>query len=232
MVRILVHKFVTLSKMVSVLLVGGTTVLICYALIPFVKIRFGHLYTSRVGHLCYNMDNYLAGRRERNSDEWGVFRTDKHISNKMILSSWSKEKNILFTKFAYFPFHFLSKLMPHSRLLISWKSELHPEFSVVSATRIIFTLRKSDEISGSELLNELGITGQFICIHNRDSAYLEHYHSDGNVHDYRDFEFDDFKCTIEKITKQNISAVRLGEIVKKESDISNPMFIDLTGSKR
>lgn len=230
--KVLVRKLITLVKLALKLSMGGVIVLICYALEPFIRIRFGHLYTSRIGHLCYNMDNYLAGRRERGSKEWGVFKTDKRIANKTIYSLWRQQKRILFTNFAVFPLWFLQTLLPSSRLLISWRNELHPVVSTVSATPANIFLRKSDEFKGARLLDTYGITLPYICLHNRDSAYLDHYGLDGNNHDYRDFDFDDFGLGIQKITESGVMAVRLGEKIKLEFESNNPKFISITGSER
>lgn len=233
--KVLIRKFITLIKLALSplsLLIGGGVVLVCYALTPFIKIRFGHLYTSRIGHLSYNMDNYLAARRARGSKEWGVFRTDKRISNKTIYSFWRQQERIIFTDFAGAPHWFLQTLIPNSHLLISWRNELHPEVSTVSATPANIILSKFDESKGERLLDTLGVTRPYICLHNRDSAYLEHYGSDGNNHDFRDFDFQDFEVGIQKITESGAMAVRLGEKIKLEFGNSNPKFKSITGSKR
>ena len=230
--KVLVRKLIALVKLALKLSMGGVIVLICYALEPFINIRFGHLYTSRIGHLCYNMDNYLSARSARNPNEWGVFYIDKRISNKAIFSLWRQQKRLLFTAFSEAPLLFINRLIPRSRLLLSWKNELHPEVSVVSATPPNILLSQSDEIRGEKLLRALGITRPFICFHNRDSAYLNYYGLDGNNHDYRDFDFDDFELGIQKITESGVMAVRLGEKTKTESVIDNLKFVSITGSKR
>ncbi|MCX6733048.1 MAG: TIGR04372 family glycosyltransferase [Candidatus Roizmanbacteria bacterium] len=229
---VLFRKSLTITRLTLSPLIGGVVVLVCYALSPFVMIRFGHLYTSRIGHLCYNMDNYLAARRERGSKEWGVFKTDGRISNKAIYFLWKQQERIFFTGFAGFPIWFLQTLMPGSRLLISWRNEMHPDVSCISATPTNVCLSNSDEIKGSKLMHAHGITSPFICLHNRDSAYLDHYGSDGNVHDYRDFDFSDFEPAIQKITASGTMAVRLGEMTKSEYRIENPKFVSITGPKR
>jgi len=230
----LIRLKVFIRKIISPieLLIGGVIILICYALEPVIKIRFGRLYTSRIGHLCYNMDNYLSSRRGRESNEWGVFGIDNRVSNKAIYSLWRQQERILFTNLAGPPLHFLNNLIPTSRLLISWQNELHPEVSLASATRSNILLSQSDEIRGEKLLKALGITRPFICLHNRDAAYLEHYGSDGNSHDFRDFDFDDFELGIQKITEIDLMVLRLGEKIKTESRIDNPKFLSITGSKR
>ncbi len=227
---IILRKIYTFLKIIVIFLFGGFVALLCYALIPFVKIRFGHLYTSRIGHLCYNMDNYISDRKRRNSSEIGVFVTDKRIANNAVFLLWQEQKNIYFTKYAQFPLSFLKKYIPDSTLLISWTKEMHPGVSTVSASPMnIFCdkLQKSHEdIEGFKS------DRTFICMHNRDSGYLGHYGGDGNNHDFRDFDFDDFAIAIDKVGRQNIYSVRLGEIIEKISEVTNSFFIEMTGNKR
>lgn len=101
-ITVLVGKFSTWVKLILRLPIGGLTVLVCYAIKPLITIRFGHIYTSRIGHLCYNMDNYLADRRARKSDEFAVFKTDSRISNEAIYLIW-RNKKYYFHKFCGSP---------------------------------------------------------------------------------------------------------------------------------
>jgi putative glycosyltransferase (TIGR04372 family) len=219
-------------KVISRISIGGIAVLVCYALKPFIKIRFGHIYTSRIGHLCYNMDNYLSDRQSRDSNELGVFKRDNTISNTTIYAYWGKKKNIFLTNFADFPLWFLETFIPSSDLLISFHSELHPEFSVTSSTQPNINILEIDELEREELFQKNKITSPYICLHNRDSAYLDHYGSDGNHHDFRDFDFSDFELGIERITESGIMAVRLGEKIKAEYRTNNQKFVSITESKR
>ena len=228
--QILFKKCKTLSKLLSRFIIGGGIVFVCYILSPFVNIRFGHLYTSRIGHLCYNMDNYLTLRRERGSKEWGVFTIDSYISNEAIYNIWADQERIFFSNFARIPLSFLLLVMPSSRLLISWDKEMHPHLSNVSISPKNLISNKSN--GGQDILKELCISKKFICFHNRDPAYLEQYGSDLNYHDFRDFEFDDFSLGINELCGADIMAIRLGEIIKVKSEIINPLFMSLTGSKR
>jgi len=219
-------------KLISLISIGGIAILVCYAIKPIITIRFGELYTSRIGHLCYNMDNYLTDRRRRESNEIGVFKTEKHISNTAIYSLWSNKKKVLFTNFADFPHWFLTTFMPDSDLLISFSKELHPEFSIASSTQSNININEFDKLECEELFQKYKITSPYICLHNRDSAYLDHYGSDSNYHDFRDFDFHDFELGIKRITGSGIMAVRLGEKIKTEYKTNNQKFVSITGSKR
>ena len=229
----LVRKLVKFLRLTLRIPIGGLVVSICYLIKPLITIRFGHLYTSRIGHLCVNMDNYIYARRERGgSRELGVFRTDKRISNTAIFTMWSKHKGILFSNFAEFPLYFLEKYIPNSTMQISFNLEMGPIFSLASISPKNLKISVTDEQKIDKLLQEQNINSPYICLHNRDSAYLNFYGSDGNFHDYRDFDFDDFKLGINQLADSGLMSVRVGEKVKHESRIVNEKFISITGSDR
>ena len=53
-----------------------------------------------------------------------------------------------------------------------------------------------------------------ICLHNRDEAYLSNTKGDGNFHKFRNFPFEDFEYTINKLS--NYKFVRIGKYVEKK----------------
>ena len=231
-ITVLVRKFSTRVKLILRLPIGGITVLVCYAIKPLITIRFGHIYTSRIGHLCHNMDNYLADRRARKSNEFAVFKTDSRISNETIYLIWRNKKNIIFTNFADHPLWFLTTFIPNSSLLISWQNELNPEYTNVSSTPSNIDVSEFDGLECEVLFKHNKISTPYICLHNRDSDYLNHYGSDGNFHDFRDFNFDDFDLGINQIATSGIMSVRLGEKIQVDYKTKNKKFVSMTESKR
>ena len=69
--------------------IGFVVILLSSIINIFLKIRFGIIYTSRIGHLCYNVEVYL---NSRNNDEFTFFGTQKRIANKLILENWRLNK--------------------------------------------------------------------------------------------------------------------------------------------
>ena len=230
--NVLVSKFIIFAQLCLRFLLGGITVLFCYAIKPLLTVRFGRIYTSRIGHLCYNMDNYLADRLSRESKEFAVFKADKHISNQTIYLLWGNNKNILFTNFADFPLWFLETILSSSALLISWQNELHPKFPLASLMPSNINIDDLDEQEYRKILEVNKIAYPFICLHNRDSAYINYYGSDGNAHDFRDFDFHDFQIGINRITEFGVTVVRIGEIIKTPYVTNNRSFVSITGTKR
>jgi putative glycosyltransferase (TIGR04372 family) len=212
--------------------IGFVILGVCYFVRPVQLIRFGRIYTSRIGHLCHNLDNYLSGRRARGSQEIALFATDDRIANKAIWLLWRRQPRLYFTRTAAPVVSVLLRFFPKSPALIPFRAELHPLPSTHSASPPIVSLSASEHTEGKQLLETHGISRPFVCFHNRDSAYLNYYGSDGNFHDFRDFTFDSYRCAIEALIRIGYSVVRIGEIVEQEAGINAPRFASLTGAKR
>ncbi len=212
---------------INVVIIGGGAVFLCWLLRPLVKIRFGTLYTSRIGHLGYNMDNYLS---VRDDNSISIFTYDKKIANIKLFEYWKSISRIYFSRVARFPCTFLTRVFPSSPMLIGWKDELHPDGTLASNTKgnIIPETEQEDR-----LLSNIGLReGQYICLHNRDNAYLSTIGDDQNYHDFRDFEFNDYSSAINYISNLGLKSVRLGKVIKKEYDNSNNLFLSLTEKNR
>ena len=53
----------------------------------------------------------------------------------------------------------------------------------------------------------------FVCFNNRDSAY--EVRNDSNFHDFRNFEFDDYRDAIKSLNDLNVPSVRIGKKIEK-----------------
>ena len=68
---------------------------------------------------------------------------------------------------------------------------------------------------------------KFVCLIVRDSSYLEKiYGKKISIHDYRDFDIDDFESACEALTKLGFYVIRMGVAVKKPIKTNNKMIID------
>ena len=229
---VFINKVCIFIQSLFYFLIGGITVFFCYCFRPIIEVRFGRLYTSRIGHLCYNMDNYLSDRRGRQSKEFAIFKRDNHVSNQAIYSLWKSDKKILFTKIADPPLWFLETFLSSSVMLISWHNELSPVYSIASLTPSNINHEDIDEQEYNKIIKDNNITEPFICMHNRDSAYINYYGSDGNAHDFRDFDFHDYEIGINRITELGVTAIRMGEIIKTHYVTFNRRFMSITGARR
>lgn len=214
--------------------IGFVVILLSSIINIFLKIRFGIIYTSRIGHLCYNVEVYL---NSRNNDEFTFFGTQKRIANKLILENWRLNKRVYFNKFGFYGYFFLKRIFPKNKMLIQWE-ELYPNYSkLISKNKIFNTnfLKKNKD----QILKKKKIKTPFICFHNRDSNYLKHIGGDGNDHDFRDYKFLDYSSSIKYLSSKAIYSIRMGrkaekfKLIKKFSsfyDFSNKKsndFIDI-----
>ena len=222
-------------KTVLTLILGLIIIIFAIILSPLIKIRFGYIITSRIGQLCYNLDNYLSHKKTNNLDELAIFNYDKKISNKLIFKLFSKKKNIIFSKIALPPIIFLKTMYPlkyhsfHSiikdktqknlnypfifRYFISHIDILHPRITNYSMMPSNINLDKF-KFKELGLFQELK-KDRFICFHNRDESYQ--VINDANNHDFRNFDFNDYSLVIEYLKKKNNSVIKLGETFPEEN---------------
>ncbi len=196
----------------------------------FKNIRFGIIYSNRVGHLCHNVDAYLSIKKK---NEMGIFGTTNKISNRFIFNNWKNNKNIYFNKVGFYGYFFLKEFIPKSKLLIKW-TELYPNYSKIMLSKRNFKLEHLNK-QKSHLLKELEIKSSYICFHNRDEAYLNHTKGDGNEHKFRNYNFIDYKSSIKFLNSKNIETIRIGKKVEKKINpkiFKNMKFKEITNKKR
>ena len=232
-IRIFYKKLYKVIEYTAILSFGGLILILCKGIKPIKYIRFGRLYTSRIGHLCSNMDNYIFIRADRKSNEIGFFLPDKFISNQSILKKWREVDGIFIGRIALGPVLFLELFAPKSRLLISFSDEMGPLFSETSSSPSNIKMNDENEENFQKISTQYGLKKPYVCFHNRDSAYLKYWGLnliDPNDHDYRDFDFDDYRMGAEELTRRGIQSVRVGDKVAVESKIDTSHLISFTGS--
>lgn len=200
---------------------------------PIRKIRFGHLYTSRIGHLGFNMDNYLCLCKKNKSKEIGIFITDPHIANSQILKMWERDNNIKFSNcskiFSYCSegvISLLKNFFPKSPAFIKWHTELHVFPTIFSTFPPNLRFTDDEEKTGVDLLKKIGISKQFVCFHNRDPQYLKKYGQDGNCHDFRDSKITDYVQAINFVLSSGYHAIRMGEYIRESLDLKDRNYIN------
>ena len=77
---------------------------------PILKIRFGRIYASRIGHLCYNVDNYISKVKDK-KNIITFFCYDEPVSNKFIFDLFKKKKNIFFTNKIRFLYYIIKNII-------------------------------------------------------------------------------------------------------------------------
>lgn len=107
-----------------------------------------------------------------------------------------------------------------------WHQYMHrSEGKVISADWAgnLLKLNNEEEEEGKRKAAAMGVNSEFVCISNRDSAYLDSLNpkSDWSYHDYRDSDINNFQLMSEEFEKKGILCVRMGRVAKKKADFIN-----------
>ena len=226
-------------------------VLIRYSLI--LSTRIGHLTENLDLYLCYKKKNlHNSDIKNYNKKIINIFYCQEAICNKFFLKMLKKEI-IVFPRFILHwveqfdsfldqyidskrihetgcynkinPKSFISEYPPYiQRDVNGFYNEMPSNFQ--------FT---SDQIyMGEKKLKEMGVdlSKKIVCIYARDNEYLNKTYPnvDWSHHEYREFDIDLFRDTVEYLVKENYFVIRVGSLVNKELKIINENFLDYSTS--
>ncbi len=215
------------------LVIALPIVLLCRLIRPIVLIRFGVLSSPRIGHFAANVEIYLCRRDAGEIPErtYDFFCHAPGISNSFLKRKWSQQIKI--TGFVR-ALHFANNLLPKAQEHIVPMTEIPSSIMKDHRIHLIFT--DSEQIQAQYLLATLGISTErpIVCFHNRDDMYLNttHTHRSWHYHDYRDSSVNDLLPTIDYLTSEGYTGIRMGAIVKEKIDSDNPHIIDYANNGR
>ena len=92
---------------------------------------------------------------------------------------------------------------------------------------------EEEERLGKHALLDLGLPPgtEWVCIHNRDSAYLDKtWRGRLSWHDYRNYDIDSMLAAAEELAARGYYVFRVGSIVKDPMPLSNTRIIDYANS--
>ena len=209
------------------ILIGSFLFLFSFVVFPIFRIRYGKIASSRLGHLCFSIDNYLSTNINKN--EIAIFCTDKKTSNIEIMKIWKKQKKIFFFKFAEYPLYFTKFFKIKSDIIIDW-DEHNPIPTNLNLTNINFNVDKEFFQKGDILKDKFKIDPhkEIICLVNRDDLYVKKFTNDKNFHDFKDFEFNDYDIAIKNLISKNKTVVRVGNCVKDDFKFLDKNFYSFT----
>ena len=192
----------------------------------FFTIKIGRIYTSRVGHIAKNLENYIyETRNEKRLITF--FGTDDKIANKFLLKLF-KRKNIFISRFFFFVYMKIKDKKKYSYLLVN-EDTLNPEFSLVGKEKVFIEIPKKINSLGFKYLQDNKIEKDYVVFHNRDNSYI--IQNDKNFHDYRNFDFRDYNKTIEYCINQNISRIRIGHNIQNKDNLNYNNYLILDNNK-
>jgi len=216
---------------------AAAVVLVALIARPFVLIRFGRMKAARLGHFAGEVGVYLCRRDARISERSTLdfFFCDGSVSNQQLKKMWARTLVVsLWVRWPYVLASRVPGLGAHVVPLDAFSDRDILGLSANAPSHLSFTPK--EETLGQSALLEIGIPegAPFICFFARDSAYLSLSYSShkSDSHNYRDSSIQNHVQAMEELTKHGYFGVRMGAVVDKSLETSNPMIIDYATNHR
>ena len=214
---------------------------------PFIIVRIVFIQSSRIGGFVRMLDRLIHFQTIRKGDkEYYFIFHENYISNYFLLNLF-KKKIKKFKNSFFFNESIFSKLLMYSykkytfgKSLFSFETDLKYNDVIYSRYGKIINLAFSfeDKTKGESFFEKLNIPKdkKWICIHNRDSLYLEKFKLNINTnltksdyfsyHSYRDFDVNNFSKAAELFNNEGYHVFRVGSMQKEKMDYKNSSFTD------
>lgn len=207
-----------------------------WALKPFVTVRFGSLFVSRLGHLtgnteCYLCEKDLGLQPKRTFDIWcpqgepansQIFKMYRRVMN---ISRFAAEVNEVGKRFPWWS--------PHTFNDSQWGRDIH---NLMEKTPPHLSFTRSEERRAQKELRRMGIPegGKWICLINRDPMYLRATQPamDYSYHSFRDSDIQNYREAVVHLMQRGYFVIRMGRFVDAPMKLSAPGFIDYAVSGR
>ena len=192
------------------------------------NIRFGLLDLSRIGHATSFSMNYLIEKKVENSSHIDILFCTHNVSNNFIKKKLTK-------KIFFIDFFFFYKIISYFYKYILKRDFDDIKFNINSLSQSHLTDKlinfdKEEENLVKNELSKLNINPQekWICIHNRDDAYLNltFPKRDWSYHNYRNFPINDLSKVCKRMIENGYTVIRVGNIVKEPIDFKHSKLID------
>jgi len=212
---------------------------VLYLIEPFKKIRFHLVYTKRIGHLSGNTDLFLRRLQIGLADPNSLYiLAGIDPVNRQLYEMLKRELLIIespgLTRFLFY----IRPIIQRTRFweFMKWEAPGYQEFNQGHAS---LTFEKEEEARGQGFLRSLGIGDDdwFVCLHNRDAAYLDNYMPEEKklwrTRDFRNCSINNYMDAAEYITSKGGYVLRMGAIVQTPlPENRNPKIIDYASEHR
>lgn len=196
-----------------------------------IKYCFGLLFTSRIGHLITNTNAFIRRARAEGYNRIVGVNIEQSVASPVIMDMYKRlHLDKLYTSEIWW------RLITEKRFVISkfykdviyMRDSLYPEQTLPDKP-LEFSWTEEQEKQGQELLTKLGINTWYVCIHARDSEYLDKKVTgvDWHYHDFRDADINTYKEAIKYIISQGGKVVRVNMAHKTPLiDFEDSNYID------
>lgn len=204
-----------------------------YLLRPFIKLKIGWLRYDRIGNLAVNTELFLRQRALRDDGARRVFLSGTPC-NRQLLTMIGRRLTVVESPTLAKAYEICRGLLDatpfHERLAFRFT-----EFDLFDGTPAL-SFTDEEEAAGQAALRAMGIgpSDWFVCLHNRDSAYLDESQPGGKwgYHDYRDCRLENFLPAAGYVAERGGFVLRMGQAVKEPLAGVWPRLIDYASLHR
>ena len=236
---LVIRKSVTILRIVLrglLIIAAAPIVLIIVVISPVVLIRFGTMRSERIGHFAADVEAYLCARDNKPKKQHiiDIICCPEPVCNRQLQAMWKRTLRV--TKRTQ-PWELLGQACSFwtrgKKYQINFSGR-SADYKLFLTTEPHVKFTNKEELQGKELLEKLGIPSgaSWICMHNRDSEYLEEKLSGHNwsYHNHRDFSAKTMLLAAEELSRRDYYVVRIGSIAKEALASADSKIIDYASS--
>ena len=245
----LFRKCYLLTKFFVLILMDIIAIVPCIIirlLSPWLIIRIGKIPAANFGNFVEMTAEYYIKKKlkidlptKRYIDLVYIHYNDK-IHNKQLAKMWKRKLNFL-SGYLLDPINRVNKFIPGEKIhtidsLLLYSYDYRLMVNNLPDGYQVLDFTEEEEIYGRKMLNKFGLKDKdkFVCLVVRDKAYqqqkIPERYRDWSYHDFRHTNINKFVLAAEELTKRGYYVFRMGVVVEKPFNSSNPKIIDYANS--
>lgn len=210
-------------------------VLVLRLIRPWLLVRWGDLYSSRIGHFAANTELYLceqdAGINAPKQRHVDLFYMGYRSScNQQLAIMWKRVLRV-WPSWILAPISLVNRLIPGGAVHEIGNNTQHDRdvHNLLDRFPPHLELTPEEEARGEAGMRAMGIPqgAHFVCLIVRDSAYLDaHQQGDWSYHNYRDSDIQNYILAAEELADRGYFVIRMGAKVREAMKTFHPRVID------
>ena len=239
--KIILLKFIDIFPYIIFSVPSILILILARILKLFIHIRFGKVFSSRIGHFIFDIEYYLCQKKKFNIKTLDFFYLDNQgwplkVRNKFLLKL--VKRNIYSNHIVKYIIYF-NKFFPDH---INYEIKLvQDEFkrsidikNIVNSSNTQLSFNDLENNKGKKFLKKFNLkeNDKYVCLVVRDSEYLnkEFKGRNWNYHNYRDADIKTYFKACIYLANKGYKIFRMGKLVKESINDIHPNIIDYANS--
>tara|TARA_B100000686_G_C16740421_1_gene946248 strand:- start:346 stop:1518 length:1173 start_codon:yes stop_codon:yes gene_type:complete len=205
--------------------------LIVIVLRPLFFIRFAEFRSERIAHFTLEPEMYLCmlDLSKNKKQSLDIFYYNRNmVCNTQLLKMWESHFHTItwHVLFCYVKSCLLSLPFGSNHVIRFLHHSNYQKLVSQNSPHISFS--PLEETLGQSILNEQKINGDYVCLHARDSFYLNQTMPEQNWtgHDYRDVKIENYLFALDQLTQRDLTCLRMAAVIEKPLLTQNQKIID------